>query len=162
MNIFYFTRNVDLNSKILDDKRVVKMILETTQLLSNSLYLNNKKNPYKPTHLKHPCTIWANESRANWLWLKKYGLSLCKEYTKRFHKKHKCEKIIRKMQCPPIKNKGFIQPYQCMPEKYKCKKSSKAYMCYYVGEKLNPNYFKRCDKKIYEFWKKIKNKLLTQ
>lgn len=157
MNIFYFTKNTKLNSKILDDKRVVKMVLETTQLLSNVLFLYNKKNPYKPTHLKHPCTIWASESRNNWLWLKKYGLNLCKEYTKRFHKTHKCEKIIKSMSCPPIKNRNFTQPKQCMPDIYKCNKSTRAYLKYYIGEKFNPVYFRRCDKKVYNFWNKLKN-----
>ena len=67
MNIFYFTKNTRLNSKILDDKRLVKMVLETTQLLSNVLFLYGKKNPYKPTRLKHPCTIWASSSKQNWI-----------------------------------------------------------------------------------------------
>ena len=43
MNIFYFTKNTRLNSKLLDDKRLVKMVLETTQLLSNVLFLYGKK-----------------------------------------------------------------------------------------------------------------------
>ena len=156
MNIFYFTKNTRLNSKLLDDKRLVKMVLETTQLLSNVLFLYGKKNPYKPTHLKHPCTIWASSSKQNWIWLKRYGLELCKEYTRRFHKVHKCTDIIKSMSCPPIKNSEFTQPNQCMPEKYKFRKTSRAYLKYYVGEKFNPVYFKRCNKKIYNFWEKLR------
>ena len=72
MNIFFFTKNQKLNARLLDDKRLVKMVLETTQLLSNGLHLNNQKSPYKPTHLKHPCSIWSAKSKTNWQWLKKY------------------------------------------------------------------------------------------
>ena len=97
MNIFFFTKNQKLNARLLDDKRLVKMVLETTQLLSNGLHLNNQKSPYKSTHLKHPCSIWSAKSKANWQWLKKYGLELAKEYTRRYGKIHKCEKIIRSM-----------------------------------------------------------------
>lgn len=156
MNIFYFTHNPDLNSKLLDDKRLIKMVLETTQLLSNGLYLNNQKSPYKPTHLKHPCSIWAARSKGNWNWLKTYGLALAKEYTRRYKRKHKCEKIIRSMKGLNKKNNRFYKPPQCMPDKYKSSKTSTAYINYYIGEKLNPNYFKHTYKKVYLFWKKMK------
>ena len=127
MNIFYFTNNPVLNSRLLDDKRLVKMILETTQLLSNALFLNDEMPIYKPTHLKHPCSIWAAKSSGNWLWLKKYGLALANEYTKRCGKIHKCEPMIRNMKCPKIKENKFSDPPQCMPVQYRSKYSSHAY-----------------------------------
>lgn len=160
MNIFYFLYNVELSAKLLDDKRVVKMILETTQLLSNALFLNGETPVYKPTHLKHPCTIWAAKSSGNWLWLKEYGLALSKEYTKRYGKIHKCELLIRSMECPKIKNDGFCEPPQCMPEKYKKTRTNRGYADYYINEKFNENYFKHADKKVYEFWKKLYEKNL--
>lgn len=155
MNIFYFTYNIVLNSKLLDDKRLVKMILETTQLLSNSLYLHGENSPYKPTHLKHPCTIWAAKSSGNWNWLKNYGLALAKEYTNRYGKIHKCEGIIINMECPQIIDNKFYEPTQCMPNQYKCTKSTRAYMKYYIGEKFNSSYFKHCDKRIFNFWNNL-------
>lgn len=134
------------------------MVLETTQLLSNGLYLNNQKSPYKPTHLRHPCSMWAARSRANWNWLKIYGLALAKEYTRRYKRKHKCEKIIRSMKGLKKKNNRFYNPPQCMPEQYKSHKTSTAYMKYYIGEKFNPNYFKHTYKKVFSFWKKLYTK----
>lgn len=156
MNIFYFTNNVVLNAKLLDDKRLVKMVLETTQLLSNALFLNGEKSPYLPTHLKHPCTLWASETAGNWKWLKKYGLALAKEYTRRYKKIHKCESIIKSMKCPKIKNKKFFQPPQCMPDKYKSSKTTYSYIKYYVCEKFNKNYFKHTSKNVFNFWRKLK------
>lgn len=50
-----------ISAQALDNKRVVKMILETAQLLSTAIFINTNMaydNIYKPTHLKHPCTIW--------------------------------------------------------------------------------------------------------
>ena len=162
MNIFYFTYDYKLNAKLLDDKRVVKMVLETTQLLSNALFLNGEIHPYSPTHLKHPCTIWASKSTSNWKWLKKYGLALAKEYTKRYKKIHKCEPIIKSMKCPKILDKTFHSPPQCMPIKYKSKITSDAYINYYIGEKFNENYFKHADKKVLQFWKNVKKILINK
>jgi hypothetical protein len=157
MNIFFFTKNQKLNARLLDDKRLVKMVLETTQLLSNGLYLNNQKSPYKHTHLKHPCSIWSAKSKSNWQWLKKYGLELANEYTRRYGKIHKCEKIIRSMHFKH-NDKNFYEPPQCMPDKYKCNKSSRAYIKYYTGEKFNEKYFKYTNKKVFLFWKKLVEK----
>lgn len=158
MNIFYFTNNTILNAKLLDDKRLVKMVLETTQLLSNALFLNKIISPYSPTHLKHPCTIWAANSSGNWKWLKKYGLALAKEYTKRYKKIHKCETIIKSMKCPKIKDKHFYEPPQCMPIQYKSRICSDAYIKYYINEKFNPSYFKYADKKVLIFWNNLYKK----
>ena len=156
MNIFYFTSNPKLNSQLLDDKRLVKMVLETTQLLSNGLHLNGQQAPYNPTHLKHPCSIWAAKSKANWNWLKKYGLALAKEYTRRYKRKHKCEDIIKSMKGLKSKDKTFYSPPQCMPNKYKTKETTEAYIKYYLGEKFNTNYFKHAYKRTYSFWSSLK------
>jgi len=78
----------------LDDKRVIKMCLETTQMLCTALNLLGGKTPYKSTHANHPSNVWARTSRKNWLWLHEHGLELCKEYTARYGKVHKCEGIL--------------------------------------------------------------------
>ena len=154
MNIFYFSYNVLLNARLLDDKRLIKMILETTQLLSNALFLHHKQNPYKPTHLRHPCTLWASKTEGNWKWLKQYGIALSNEYTKRYNKEHKCYKILISMTCPKMKYKHFFQPPQCMPNQYKSRSATKAYIKYYIYEKYNPNLFKRASKSTLIFWKR--------
>lgn len=97
MNIFVTDKCYKLCAQSLDDKRVIKMILETAQLLSTAVYINsgNKyEDLYKPTHIKHPCTIWAAKTRGNWIWLYNYLKALCKEYNFRYGRVHAIEKKL--------------------------------------------------------------------
>jgi hypothetical protein len=61
MNIFVTSTCPKISAQALDNKRVVKMVLETAQLLSTPIFINNSDikydNIYKPTHVKHLCTI---------------------------------------------------------------------------------------------------------
>ena len=113
------------------DKHVVKMILETTQMLSTIV-----GGPYKPTHVNHPCTIWARESVENFLWLKTHGLALCKEYTHRYGKKHKCEDILWNMSVPDTLSGDTLTPFAlAMPEEFKSSDPVKSYRDYYHTKK---------------------------
>lgn len=97
MNIFTTYRSPQESAQALDDKRVIKMALESTQILSTAVYLNTNKiyeNIYKPTHTKHPCVIWAANTRQNWLWLHEHAVALCSEYSYRYGKSHKCIKVL--------------------------------------------------------------------
>jgi len=96
MNIFVTSICPARSARQLDDRRVIKMVLETTQLLCGALNIHANKQvaPYKTTHKNHPAAIWARTSRKNWLWLHEHGLALCKEYTARYSKVHKCEGIL--------------------------------------------------------------------
>lgn len=95
MNIFVTNTCPIKSAIILDDKRLIKMVLETTQLLSTTLtILGSKKAPYKKTHINHPCTLWVKESKGNYLWLLNHLKSLATEYTKRYNKVHKCQDYI--------------------------------------------------------------------
>ncbi|HLD91056.1 MAG TPA: pyrimidine dimer DNA glycosylase/endonuclease V [Patescibacteria group bacterium] len=90
MQIFA-TYNCPIKSaKYLDNKRVIKQVLESAQLLSNAIHLNNGVGPYKLTHRHHPLTISVKSSRSNYKWLLEHFYALCKEYTRRFNKVHKC------------------------------------------------------------------------
>jgi len=153
MNIFYLDKNQSKCAKMHCDKHVVKMILETAQILCTCHWLNGSKAPYKATHKKHPCVLWACKSRKNYLWLCKLGLELCKEYTYRYGKIHKSQKVIEwcYMNVPRLKENKFSSPYQAMPEKYKHKNSTKAYRNYYLGEKL---YFAKWTKRKKPTWVK--------
>lgn len=139
MNIFYLNDDINTSCSLLDDKRVVKMCLETAQLLCTARNELGAKSPYKSFNPKHPCCIWAMESSRNWDWLKRYGLALCKEYSYRFNKKHKCESIIRSLVNPVKKNAGITKRPQCMDEIYKNKNAIQAYTNYYISEKINDN-----------------------
>ena len=92
MNIFV-TDNCPIKSaKFLDDKRVVKMCLETAQILSSALRLNgyNGDDVYKLTHKNHPVVIWAAKTRLNYLWLLEHFHALCSEYNTRYGREHAC------------------------------------------------------------------------
>lgn len=97
MNIFVTNNCPTLSAQALDNKRVVKMVLETAQLLCTAIFINSNityDGIYKPTHLKHPCTIWAAETIENWDWLLQHFVSLCEEYSFRYYKQHSSEKIL--------------------------------------------------------------------
>jgi hypothetical protein len=93
MNIFATSICPIESAKYLDDKRVVKMVLETAQILSTVINLKCVNNivVYKSTHVNHPCSVWARESVGNYHWLLSHFEALCDEYTLRYSKVHKCE-----------------------------------------------------------------------
>ena len=69
MNIFYLDRNPILAADKQCDRHVVKMILETAQLLSTAHYeLDGESPAYKPTHKNHPSAVWVRKSLDHYLW----------------------------------------------------------------------------------------------
>jgi len=94
MNIFKTNENPDICARDLDSKRLIKMILETAQLLSTAIYKTGGTGPYRLTHASHPCSIWAAESDLNYRWLVTYFISLNKEYTLRYGRTHKSFSLL--------------------------------------------------------------------
>lgn len=135
MNIFYLDNDINVSVQYLVDKHVVKMPLETAQLLCSAVIINNGVASYKITHIKHPCTIWTANSINNFEWLRKYGIAICAEYTHRYNKVHKCEDVIRNLVPINFNTSDFCEPPQCMPDAYKDKDTVKAYINYYKAEK---------------------------
>lgn len=154
----------DLNPWIaaqnLCDKHVVKMVLETTQILSTVAYrYGGTYVPYKPTHKNHPCTLWAGETMGNWLWLLQHGLGIANAYLDRYGKVHNCHELLDKLYEQAMKGAGIpsttdfdeITPFaQAMPEKYKHKDVVQAYRAYYIGEKAYFAKWRYCDSP--EWW----------
>lgn len=70
MNIFYLDEDIECCAKAHVDRHVIKMILETAQILSTVCVQHHVSAPYQATHPKHPCTLWAGEFLDNWFWLK--------------------------------------------------------------------------------------------
>lgn len=140
MNIFYLDKNPKICAKYHNDKHVVKMILETAQLLSSAHWMTGSEAPYKKTHVNHPCAIWTRQSIDNYNWLCELGLYLSIEYTSRYNKTHKTSSVIwwlteNKPNLPDI---GFTEPPQAMPDPYKVPNNPvQAYRNYYLGEKLS-------------------------
>ena len=116
------------------------MCLETAQILSTALFTNGVAGvPYKPTHKKHPCCVWAAETKDNFDWLVIHGIALCDEYTRRFGKVHASRKVIEfcgahSYLMPP----GPITPFaQAMPDVYKDACAITAYRNYYKAQKAS-------------------------
>lgn len=130
MNIFFLHSSPVKAAQSMCDKHVVKMILESCQMLSTAHrvidgteYLEKTKNGrnikrwklknkkmesalYKATHYNHPSAVWVRQSLANYSWLLVHTRELLKEYSLRYGKKHKCEEIIPFLENPPEGLKG--------------------------------------------------------
>ena len=138
MNIFVLDKDPKIAATMLCDKHVVKMIVETAQMLCtvarNRGYMGA---PYRSTHKNHPCTKWAEESGANWDWLIAHGLEMCAEYTRRYGRIHKTQSVIEWCKNIPTKPSGSkLTPFKlAMPQQYKCTDPVKSYRNYYIGEK---------------------------
>ena len=89
MNIFVTDPNPRIAAKNLDDKRVIKMVLETAQILSTAVTINGGRGIYKPTHKFHPCVQWAAKNHRNWMWLFNHFICLHNEFIELTGKKHK-------------------------------------------------------------------------
>jgi len=149
MNIFVLDRDPVLAAKYHCNKHVVKMILESAQMMCSThwvsflaqqhldlksfkrvrdaqawLYDNmpeDQQPPWKMSHVNHPCSVWTRVSLENYQWHSRLGLALCEEYTQRYNKVHKAEAVHRWLQqnLPSIPKQG-LQPHAvCMPEECK-------------------------------------------
>ena len=142
MNIFYLDECPDKAARLQYNKHVVKMILESAQMLcvAHHVYGNSNDVPYKEVHLNHPSTRWTRLCRANYMWLYNHMIALGDEYTKRYGKTHltitKCKDFLAK---PPQNLPGgeFTQPPQAMPEEFKRDCAIHAYWLYYVYDKAH-------------------------
>ena len=142
MNIFYVDKDPKVCAEMHCDKHVVKMIVEYAQLLSTAHRVldGDDANPnlYKIAHKNHPSTIWTRSSKQHYKWLFRLFRKLNIEYGIRYGKVHKSwEKLNGILKFPPksIKDNGWVDPPQCMPDY--CKKSDtvEAYRNYYILEK---------------------------
>ena len=145
MNIFYLDKEPKLCAQYHVDKHVVKMILETAQLLSTTHWMSGSEGPYKQTHKNHPSAIWARSNKSNYTWLCELGMELCKEYTHRYGKTHKTQKHIEWLSTniPNIPDGKFTQPTLAMPEQYKSDDHIKSYQLYYVKDKSHLHSWKK-------------------
>ena len=140
MNIFYLHKDPQKAAEYQYDKHVVKMILESAQMLctAHHHYDNGDNVPYKKAHYNHPSTVWARANKPQYYWLYNHMIALGEEYTKRYGKVHltitKCKEAL--LLYPHGMPDGFFtSPPQCMPDEYKTDDSVDAYWNYYIGEK---------------------------
>ena len=158
MNIFVLDNDAVESARMMCDKHVIKMILESCQLLSTAhhvldgeelivntgkrkfrSYICTKKNICKATMINHPCTIWTRESRANYVWLWRHAYALCCEYKQRYGKTHAMEQMLMTGLNQPPKNIPKLKMTafpQAMPDQYKHEDPVIAYRQYYLAEKV--------------------------
>ena len=118
MNIFVVDEDPEVAARQLCDKHVVKMILESAQMLCTVALEHGFNAPYKKAHPKHPCTLWAGKSPENWSWLIAHGLAMAEEYTRRYGRTHKSEAVIKWCARLPIQfgaSPGLTPFAQAMP-----------------------------------------------
>ena len=144
MNIFQVDEDPVIAAQCLVDKHVVKMILESAQLLSTAhrvldgVEIEGKSQTgrkarrwilpdaregviYMATHINHPSAVWCRESVENYLWLVEHFFGLMNEYIHRYNKVHKCNgEISFMLQSPPFNLKEYdkTEMPSCMAEEY--------------------------------------------
>ena len=143
MNIFYLDRDPVIAAQMSCDKHVVKMILESAQMLSTAHRVldgdeyADKVGLYKMAHKNHPSTIWVRSSYQHYKWLYDHMVALIREYTYRYGKHHATERLLTPLSEYPqaIPVGDYTNPPQCMPEVCKGEDTVLAYQNYYIIEK---------------------------
>jgi hypothetical protein len=144
MNIFYFDECPVVSAEAQPDKMLVKMPLETAQMLCTAHRVldgdeyADKFGLYKEAYKNHPCTVWTRQSSGNYKWLYTHFLALGMEYTYRYGKTHaSVTKLKDALFFHPdnIEDKGLTPLAQAMPDEYKDDNPIVAYRNYVIHEK---------------------------
>lgn len=148
MNVFILDYDVSRIPELMCDQHVVKMILETAQLLCSAHHIvdpGNTEIPYKLTHKNHPCAVWTRQSVFNYSFLVSLGEELCKEYTYRFHRTHKTQQHIEwlRLNVPNLPSTDFSTPPQCVGTTSKRSCIVEAYRQYYINKYMSWRWNKR-------------------
>lgn len=144
MNIFYLDHSASKAAMYHCDKHVVKMILESAQILCTVAQHHSIDAPYKATHSHHPCTTWSTKSSNNIIWLADLMFWLNIEYKHRYgHQNNHMSydkllhtNLISKL-IHALPNKPFSPPPQCMPDEYRHSDTIQAYRQYYAKGKAH-------------------------
>lgn len=163
MNIFYIDKNPIKATEYMVDSHVVKMVLESCQLLSTAhrvldgnpvkaktktgrsvtRYLlpdSREVTLYQATHINHPSSVWCRQSVENYQWLHNHLMALLNEYTYRYGKVHKCANVAVALYQVPnnILPGKFTDPTPAMKEEFLVDKDSlKSYRNYYIKGKVH-------------------------
>jgi hypothetical protein len=139
LNLFVLHRDPAIAARWQCDRHVVKMTLEAAQILCSAAHLLGQRAPYRPTHLAHPCVIWAAASRGNWRWVVAHGLALAREYERRYGRPHRSLAVFRWAQGrgvgPPASSGRRRRFATAMPERYRAGDPVAAYRRFYAAEK---------------------------
>jgi hypothetical protein len=143
MNIFKLHEDMVIAAQMQCDKHVVKMVVESAQMLSTAhrvidgAQMNCKTKTgrstklwclpddrdhqlYKAVHVNHPSTLWTRESRENYQWHYGHWVGLCEEYTFRYGKIHSTDTKLRTiLKNPPTRLESLgLQPLRTAVSAY--------------------------------------------
>lgn len=146
MNRFIIEHHPDAIARSLCDQHIVKMPLEEAQMLCTAVWHHNPSfaeytGLYKPVHQKHPCTLWAMETRANYVFAYNLYTSMLCEYHNRYGKWHGAGKHSRALNCAQqFIPEGALTPHpQCFSGHDDCKTDEEwpimAYRAFYKVDK---------------------------
>lgn len=141
MNIFYLDQNPIQAAMYHNNSHVVKMVLETAQILSTThrfldgelhyelskkgRKLKRYKLPdsresilYKATHINHGSVRWVRQSSENYKWLYSLFEALLNEFEFRFGKEHKSKSLLYALSELPknLPVGDFSELYLAMPD----------------------------------------------
>lgn len=137
MNIFYLDDCPYIASTYHADTHVVKMAIETAQLLSTAHHIlspeADNSELYKPTHVNHPCSVWVRENSANYQWAWQLLDGLLKEFRLRRGKTHATERLLPLLAVRPDLSEAVEHslPALAMPDVFKCADPVLSYRRYY-------------------------------
>jgi len=119
LNLFVLDEDSAIAAQLQCDKHIVKMIVESAQMLSTAHRIldgNMKRAPsksgktmskhwvhpdkkldnvlYKAVHTGHPCTVWSMQNDSNYIWHWAHFKALCEEYTYRYGKIHASQTLL--------------------------------------------------------------------
>ena len=143
MNIYYLDRDPKIAAQMMSEKHVVKIILESAQMLSTAHRVldgdeyADKNGLYKKAHVNNPSSEWVRQCYQHYRWLYAHMVALMEEYTYRYGKHHATERLKVPLSEYPkaIPVGDYTEPPQCMPEVCKGKDTVLAYQNYYIIEK---------------------------
>lgn len=163
MNIFYIHKDPVIAARAMTDKHVVKMIVESAQLMSTAhryldgeMYITLSKSGsrlkrwnhptldhilYKSCFINHPSGVWIREAEENYMWLFHHFSALCDEYTARYGKIHSTDTLLRDIFKNPPKNIPKMGPTPMRiaitdRRHHVPNNPVQSYLNYYIAEKL--------------------------
>ena len=171
MNIFATHQCPQKSAQVLPDKHIVKMPLESCQMLAiiySKWYYDwdtlpkADGTPYatkKGAFRNHPSTKWAGSSIYNTAWLIQHGCCLADEYQRRYGKIHTCsralfeaKKIFHRKTDKAITCWGMAENFsRAMPDEWKYDDSIDTFTAYkrYIASKpwVKDNYIRIPERK---------------
>lgn len=154
MNIFVLSKDPNEAARMLCDKHVVKMHVESIQMLVSALRrwlpattVRRKDGElHRGGYHNHPCTRWTGDSLHNFQWLTRHTAALCHEHEFRYGKvpysKMQLDQVLshynplRRLMLAhgAIDRTDFVL---AMPDKYKYPISPvRSYRTYYKHDKI--------------------------